>query len=94
MVDATKFFELIFVATVNPIACGEAIYYTLSARGKQVWILIFGLAMIPKVFSELSEITLQDQYAYNLFRVSKLCHRSCLLPGPKRFLECGRFAGI
>ena len=52
MVDATKFFELIFVATVNPIACGEAIYYTLPYLpvGKQVWILIFGLAMIPNVF--------------------------------------------
>lgn len=52
MVDATKFFELIFVATVNPIACGEAIYYTVPYLpvGKQVWILIFGLAMIPNVF--------------------------------------------
>lgn len=52
VVDATKFLELIFVATVNPIACGEAIYYTLpfSPIGKQVWILIFGLAMIPNVF--------------------------------------------
>lgn len=52
MVDATKFFELIFVATVNPIACGEAVYYTLPYLpvGKQVWILIFGLAMIPNVF--------------------------------------------
>ena len=52
MVDATKFIELIFVATVNPIACGEAIYHTLSYLpvGKQFWILIFGLAMIPNVF--------------------------------------------
>ena len=52
MVDATKFFELIFVATVNPIACGEAIYYLLPFLpvGKQIWILIFGLAMIPNVF--------------------------------------------
>jgi len=52
MVDATKFFELIFVATVNPIACGEAIYYTLPFLpvGKQIWILIFGLAMVPNVF--------------------------------------------
>ncbi|XP_022783349.1 vesicular inhibitory amino acid transporter-like [Stylophora pistillata] len=52
MVDATKFLELIFVATVNPIACGEAIYYTVPYLpvGKQLWILIFGLAMIPNVF--------------------------------------------
>lgn len=52
MVDATKFFELLFVATVNPIACGEAIYYTLPNLpvGKQLWILIFGLAMVPNVF--------------------------------------------
>ena len=52
VVDATKFFELIFVATVNPIACGEAIYYTVPYLpvGKQLWILIFGVAMIPNVF--------------------------------------------
>lgn len=52
MVDATKFFELMFVATINSIACGEAIYYTLPYLpvGKQIWILIFGLAMIPNVF--------------------------------------------
>lgn len=58
MVDVTKFLELIFVSTVNPIACGEAIYYTLPFLpvGKQMWILIFGLAMIPNVF--LNSVTL------------------------------------
>ena len=52
MVDVVKFLELLFVATVNPIACGEALYHTLLSVpiGKQLWIFIFGLAMLPNVF--------------------------------------------
>ena len=52
MVDAIKFFELIFIAAVYPIACGESFYYLLHFLpvGKQIWILMFGLAMVPNVF--------------------------------------------
>lgn len=72
MVDVTKFLELIFMATIYPIACGEAIYYTFPFLpiGKQIWILIFGLAMVPNVFlnsvkllSKISMVTISFAFA-------------------------------
>ena len=52
LVLVTKFLELIFVATVNPVVCGEALYVSCRRLpiSKRVWILIFGLAMLPNVF--------------------------------------------
>lgn len=52
LVLVTKFLELIFIATINPVVCGEALYASCRSLpiSKRVWILIFGLAMIPNVF--------------------------------------------
>ncbi|KAK3736378.1 hypothetical protein QZH41_006150 [Actinostola sp. cb2023] len=52
MVIVAKFVELMFSATANPIACGEALVflYPNLAISTRVWILIFGLGMVANIF--------------------------------------------
>ena len=82
MVDATKFLELIFVATVNPIACGgHLLHRSLPSRWKAALDPHFRPGYDSQRFPELCEITFQDQHAYHIFCPDKLLHHSCLLLG-------------
>lgn len=64
LVDCTKFLELIFISSVYPIACSEAIYGIIpfSPISQRLWVVIFGLALVPNVF--LDSVKYQSKISF------------------------------
>ena len=50
LVLVVQFLELLFMATLYPIICGEVVFMLSPVVSRKLWILIFGLAMIPNIF--------------------------------------------